>query len=287
MDRTTFYTVTRERVWTLTTLSVALYVVLSLVFADGLFTSPFWNGASWINSPLITYFLILAIVLAGWAEARRIPENGIPLRLDAGRTTPGQIQDPASWRLLTGNTYFALLWLPLRFFAGRNWLENGWQKVGDPDWMNGGDAVKSFWERAVAIPESGMPRILPEHSWYRDFLNSMLGNGWYGWVAKVIAWGETLIGLGLLVGALVGLTAFFGTLLNFNYLLAGSAGANPELFGIGVLLILAWKVAGYWGLDRWILPALGAPWVRAEAQVEAVARRAKREAGRAGAPGLP
>jgi thiosulfate dehydrogenase [quinone] large subunit len=115
----------------------------------------------------------------------------------------------------------------------------------------------------------------------------MLAHGWYTWVAKVIAWGETLIGLGLLVGALVGLTAFFGTLLNFNYMLAGSAGANPELFGIGVLLILAWKVAGYWGLDRWLLPALGAPWARAEAQVEAVAERATREAGHAPEPGMP
>jgi len=23
---------------------------------------------------------------------------------------------------------------------------------------------------------------------------------------------------------------------------------------------LAWKTAGWWGLDRWILPALGTPW---------------------------
>jgi thiosulfate dehydrogenase (quinone) large subunit len=23
---------------------------------------------------------------------------------------------------------------------------------------------------------------------------------------------------------------------------------------------MAWKVAGWWGLDRWLLPLLGTPW---------------------------
>ena len=32
------------------------------------------------------------------------------------------------------------------------------------------------------------------------------------------------------------------------------------LFLIAMALILAWKTAGWWGLDRWLLPALGTPW---------------------------
>lgn len=106
----------------------------------------------------------------------------------------------------------------------------------------------------------------------------MLDNGWYSWFAQLVAWGEVLVGLGLIVGALVGLTAFFGTFMNFSYMLAGSASTNPVLFGLAVLLVLAWKVGGHWGLDRWLLPLLGTPWARAEAQVDAVAARAQREA---------
>lgn len=34
---------------------------------------------------------------------------------------------------------------------------------------------------------------------------------------------------------------------------------------ISMLLILAWKVAGWYGLDRWLLPRLGTPWTRAPA----------------------
>lgn len=41
---------------------------------------------------------------------------------------------------------------------------------------------------------------------------------------------------------------------------AGSTSTNPVLFTLGILLIMAWQVAGYWGLDRFLLPLLGAPW---------------------------
>ena len=32
------------------------------------------------------------------------------------------------------------------------------------------------------------------------------------------------------------------------------------MFTLAIGLILAWKVAGYYGVDRYLLPALGAPW---------------------------
>ena len=80
------------------------------------------------------------------------------------------------------------------------------------------------------------------------------------WFAWVITFGEIAIGLGLLFGALTGIAAFFGALMNMSFLLAGSASTNPVLFTMAVGLMLAWRVAGYYGLDRYLLPALGAPW---------------------------
>ena len=49
-------------------------------------------------------------------------------------------------------------------------------------------------------------------------------------------------------------------MLNMSFLLAGSASVNPIMFAFAVGLILAWKVAGYYGLDRYLLPLLGVPW---------------------------
>ena len=97
----------------------------------------------------------------------------------------------------------------------------------------------------------------------------MLAHQWYTWFAKVIAAGEFLVGLGLIVGALVGIAAFFGTVLNFNFQLAGSASTNPVLFGLGVLLVMAWKTAGWTGIDRVLLPRLGTPWAPGRKFVQA------------------
>jgi thiosulfate dehydrogenase [quinone] large subunit len=48
--------------------------------------------------------------------------------------------------------------------------------------------------------------------------------------------------------------------MNMSFLLAGSASTNPVLFTLAIGVILAWKVAGYYGVDRWLLPMLGTPW---------------------------
>ena len=276
MNRIATVVMTRQRTWMLTAISVALFVLLSWIFADGLFRGPLWNAEDWVSSPLITYLLIGVIVLVGWYQVRSLPEEGVSLSLPGTSMTPGQVEDPISWRLLLGNVFFALFWLPVRFFVGRDWLSAGWHKVVDPEWTQSGVALQSYWQRAAAIPESGRPPIT--YDWFRQFLQYMLDNGWYTWFAKLVAWGEVLVGLALLLGALVGLSAFFGTFMNFNYMLAGSSSTNPVLFGLAIFLVLAWKVGGHWGLDRWLLPVLGTPWARAEAQVDQIADRAEREA---------
>jgi thiosulfate dehydrogenase [quinone] large subunit len=251
---------TPRRTWTLTAISVAVFILLCWLFADGLLGPSLWNSEDWTSSALLTYLLILVIVAAGWYQARRLPAEGLPLQVASTSMTPGQVEDPVGWRLLLGNILFAIFWLPVRFFVGREWLAAGLHKIVDPEWSGEGAAIRGYWERAVTIPETGRPPIT--YDWYRQVLQYMIDNGWSSWFAPLIAWGEVLVGLGLLVGALVGIAAFFGTVMNVSFLLAGSTSSNPVLFGLAVFLVLAWKVAGYWGLDRWLLPALGTPWQR-------------------------
>jgi len=108
------------------------------------------------------------------------------------------------------------------------------------------------------VPQTGTPPVV--YGWYRVFLKYMLDHEWYTWFAKLVAIGEFAVGIGLILGAFVGIAAFFGTVMNFSYLLAGSASSNPVLFGLAVFLILAWKVSGLIGLDRWLLPITRTPW---------------------------
>lgn len=143
-------------------------------------------------------------------------------------------------------------------WLGIQWLQSGLGKLGNPAWMQGGAALKGFWENAVRVPDTGRPPIA--FDWYRDFINFMLQNGWYTWFAPLVAIGETLVGTALIIGLLTGIAAFFGGLMNWNFIMAGTASTNALLFVFAILLMLAWRVAGWYGVDRWLLPKLGTPW---------------------------
>ena len=81
------------------------------------------------------------------------------------------------------------------------------------------------------------------------------------------------LGLNVVVGNLgllhLGIAAFFGATMNVSYMLAGSNSTNPILFALTIGVILAWRVAGYYGLDRFLLPLVGVPWHRAKVVVAA------------------
>jgi thiosulfate dehydrogenase (quinone) large subunit len=261
--------VTKNTTYVVTGISAGLFLLLNWIFADGLFSlnsdvlfsQKESDGINVISSGTIwTYVLLALIVAAGVYQARSLPPEGITLKEKIDETTPGQMHDPLPWRLLLGNIFFAIIWMPLRFFVGREWLSAGEHKLRSSAWMDGGTALKGYWERQTTVPEGRPASPAGTYGWFDHMLRYMLNHEWYTWFAKVISVGEFLIGVGLVVGALVGIAAFFGTFMNFNFLLAGSASSNPVLFGLAVFLVLGWKVAGYWGLDRVLLPMLGTPW---------------------------
>ena len=72
--------------------------------------------------------------------------------------------------------------------------------------------------------------------------------------------GEAAIGVALIIGLFTGFAALLGAFMNMNFMLAGSASSNPVLFVLAVLILMAWKVAGIIGIDRFLLPLLGTPW---------------------------
>ena len=49
-------------------------------------------------------------------------------------------------------------------------------------------------------------------------------------------------------------------LVNLNFLLSGAVSINPIIGTLALLLVLAWRVAGHYGVDRYLLPLLGTPW---------------------------
>lgn len=169
------------------------------------------------------------------------------------------ITDPPFARALFDSPRWAWLWLIARVYIGYTWLSSGLGKLGNPAWTTTGVALKGFWTQAVHIPEApASPPIA--FGWYRSFIQFLLDGGHYVWFAKLVVAGELLVGIALILGAFAGLAAFFGAFLNWNFMMAGSASVNPLMFVITMFLILGWKTAGWWGLDRWLLPLMGTPW---------------------------
>jgi thiosulfate dehydrogenase (quinone) large subunit len=175
---------------------------------------------------------------------------------DKGRVL---IQDPPIARFLFQSTRMAWVWLIVRLYVGYDFITAGWHKFSTPAWMDGsGTGIMGFWKGALGTTASGAPVIT--FDWYRTFLQYLVDTNSAGWFSYVIVFGELAVGLGLIVGAFVGLAAAGGLLLNMAFLLAGTTSTNPVLVILGVLLILAWKNAGYIGLDYFLLPMLGTPW---------------------------
>jgi thiosulfate dehydrogenase (quinone) large subunit len=168
-------------------------------------------------------------------------------------------EDPSFLKWLLGSPKMALIFLPLRLYLGWQWLSAGIEKVNSPAWTQNGTALQGFWTSATKIP-AGAKGAAVHYGWYHDFLQFMLNNHWYTWFARLIAFGETTIGILLIIGAFTGLVALTGAFMSFNFMLAGSASTNPLMFILALLMLVGWKIAGYIGADYYLLPAVGTPW---------------------------
>jgi thiosulfate dehydrogenase (quinone) large subunit len=174
------------------------------------------------------------------------------------------IEDPPVAKFLFSDVRLSWLWLIVRVWLGYQWIEASLHKVSDPAWVTTGAALKGFWTNIVKVPDApAKPAI--SFDWYRSFIQFMLDSQSYTWFAKLVAWGELLIGIALVVGAFVGIAAFFGALMNWSFIMAGSASTNGLLLIVAVVMVLAWKTAGYLGADYFLLRWLGVPWKSREA----------------------
>lgn len=203
------------------------------------------------------------------------------------RRGPTYIEEPRFARWLFGSSQAAWIWLIARLWLGWEWLQAGWSKVfggditirvwdwgdeqysltgdGNCGWVREcgdtevGDSVAGFAAGAIESAEGPHPDVA--YDWYVSFLEWIrdTASPWFG---PMVAIGETVIGVLLILGLFTGLAAVLGAILNFSFAFAGSAGVNPAMILVSVLIILAWRNAGWYGLDRWVLPALGTPWHR-------------------------
>lgn len=167
------------------------------------------------------------------------------------------------------DTRMAWLWLLLRLYLGYEWLWAVWEKltghtlfgeaVKGGSWVFSGHdglALRGFLQGALAKTGGPHPAILGWYAWFLQHLVLPAAPAF----AYLITFGQLLVALGLIFGCLTGIAAFFSAFMNLNFLLAGAVGINPVMGTLAFFLILAWRIAGYYGIDHYLLPLLGTPW---------------------------
>ena len=134
--------------------------------------------------------------------------------------------------------------LILRIFLGFGWFTSGLGKV-----MNGFDA-SGYLQNAVQNPVLG-PDGNAVYPWY-TFLVENIFLPMAPVVNVMIPWGELFVGLGLLLGGLTTYAVFFGLMMNFAFLFAGTVSVNPLYILIGLVILAGGHKAGSLGIDRFL-----------------------------------
>jgi thiosulfate dehydrogenase (quinone) large subunit len=166
-------------------------------------------------------------------------------------------ESPVS-KFLFSDTRVAWLWLIVRIYVGWEWFNAAWEKIRNPAWTgrNAGEALSGFIQGALRKTGGAHPDV---QGWYANFLQNNVLTHVNTW-SHLVAYGELVVGVAMIIGIFTGIAAFCGLFMNLNYLLAGTVSSNPILLILSIGLILAWKIGGYIGLDRYFLPLLGTPW---------------------------
>jgi thiosulfate dehydrogenase (quinone) large subunit len=189
-----------------------------------------------------------------------VPHANSGYRCGHYRGAARAVGDPARKRNLRAADWLyrsrvaSVLWLVARVWLGYGWLNAGYQKIWDAEsagFWSSGAGVKGFATAGVAGSKAGTGGA--SYGWFATFLHGFVIPNSTG-IAKLVAVSELTIGALLILGLFTGAVAFAGLALNVIYMFSGSSGVNPAYAIVAVFLVLAWRNAGYLGLDSFALP---------------------------------
>lgn len=132
----------------------------------------------------------------------------------------------------------------IRIYLGVQFLQAGWGKV------TGGFDSSGFLQGAIAKASGDHPAV---QGWWAAFLEGFaLPN--VGLFNFLVAWGEFLVGIALILGIFTTFSALMGITMNFAFLFSGTVSTNAQMVLLTIFVLVAGANAGRYGLDRWVLP---------------------------------
>ncbi|MEI0739513.1 DoxX family protein [Paenibacillus sp. JTLBN-2024] len=140
------------------------------------------------------------------------------------------------------------MWLltVVRIYLGYTWFMGGIGK------LTGGFDAGGFLKGAIAKAGGDHPAV---QGWWAAFLEhgALPGVKLFNFLIPV---GETLVGLGLILGTFTTFAALMGMVMNFAFLFSGTVSTNAQMLLLEMFVVVAAANAGRIGLDRWVIPYL-------------------------------
>lgn len=142
------------------------------------------------------------------------------------------------------NKVFAGVLAIIRVYLGFTWLTAGIGKI------TAGFDASGFIQGAIAGAAGDNPSV---QGWWAVFLEKVaLPNA--SVFSYMVAYGEVLVGMALILGIFTSFAALMGMTMNFAFLFSGTVSTNAQMVLLTVLVLVAGFNAGRYGLDRWVLP---------------------------------
>lgn len=167
---------------------------------------------------------------------------------------------------LRKNVWAAGILTILRIYLGWGFLTAGWEKITGATPFSAAGFLQGAVSKPVLVAHTTSTLEYPN---YVAFLqNFAIPN--VGVFNFLVPWGELLVGIGLITGTLTTAAVFFGMVMNFAYLMAGTVSSNPWDLLIGIFIVVAGYNAGKFGGDYWVIPWIQkyvTPWLHHEVEI--------------------
>ncbi len=155
---------------------------------------------------------------------------------------------------------WSVAYLAARLFVGWEFLYAGWSKA-TTSWYSGagGAEVKGFLGGGVAQSHASATVPFPAVSHWFAWTASNVFISHSHLISYLVVTCELCIGIGLILGLFIRLSAFFAVMMNSLFLFSGSlsAGLNPEMLILGMAVLFGVAPGLYaMSIDRTLLPLL-------------------------------
>jgi len=176
---------------------------------------------------------------------------------------------------LRNNTVARWILTIVRVYVGWQWVSAGFEKLSSATWTGAqaGSAISGFLKHAVTLSQGAHPAV---QGWYAGFLQ-VFAIPAAGFFSYLVAWGEFLVGVALILGVLTTFAALMGAVMNMAYLLAGTTSTNPNLLILEFFILVGGFNAAMYGLDYWVMPKFR-KFLHYEVELPTAATRSKHHA---------